>query len=68
MDTKLEPIERLRIVSECEMKAVLDIGGISAEQYQTVTQNYLLYKIFEQLEDIGKSLNLIAVQTRKVDE
>ena len=62
---ELELIERLRIVTELEMKAVLDIGGVSAEQYQTVTQNYLLFKIFEQLEDISKSLNLIAVYTSK---
>jgi hypothetical protein len=62
---ELELIERLRIVTELEMKAVLDIGEISAEHYQTVTQNYLLFKIFEQLEDISKSLNLIAVYTSK---
>ena len=68
MDTKLEPIERLKIYTKCEMEAVLDVGGISAEQYKAVTQNYLLMKMLEQLEDIGKSLNLIAVQTRKVDE
>ena len=65
MDTRLETIDKLRIATGCEMEAVLDVGGISAEQYKAVTQNYLLMKMLEQLEDINKSLNLIAVYTGK---
>jgi len=68
MDTRLEPTERLRIATECEMETVLDIGGISADQYKAVTQNYLLLKMLEQLEDIGKSLNLITVYVSKSNE
>ena len=65
---ELDLIDRLRIVAGYEMEAVLDIGEISSERYKAVTQNYLLFRIFDQIEDVRKSLNLIAVQTRKGDE
>ena len=68
MDKRLELIERLRIATGCEMEAVLDIGEISSERYKAVTQNYLLFKIFDQIENIRKSLNLIAVYTSKSNE
>jgi len=63
MDTRLELIDNLRISIEHEMKAVLEISGISMEEYQAVTQNYLLLKILEKLDSMSKTLNLISVQT-----
>jgi len=63
MDTRLELIDNLRIGIEHEMKAVLEINGISMEEYQAVTQNYLLLKIVDNLDQLNKTLNLISVQT-----
>lgn len=66
MDTRLELIDNLRIGIELEMGAIIEIGGISIEEYRAVTQNYLMLKIVDNLEQINKTLNLISVQTSMI--
>jgi hypothetical protein len=63
MDARLEIIDILRIGIQHEMEAVLRINGISMEEYQAVTQNYLLLQMLDTLERMDKTLNLIAVYT-----
>ena len=65
MDKRREIIETLKIGIEHEIIAIIDLGAISAEEHQTLTQSYLLLQMLDTLERMDKTLNLIAAYTNK---